>query len=55
MPAVRRLDDHGFLLLLVVVTLAFGWILTPYYGAILWAVVLAVIFAPLNRRLRPRC
>jgi predicted PurR-regulated permease PerM len=54
MPAVRRLDDHGFLLLLVVVTLAFGWILTPYYGAILWAVVLAVIFAPLNRRLQGR-
>jgi predicted PurR-regulated permease PerM len=54
MPAVRRLENQTFLLLLVVVTLAFGWILAPFYGAILWAIVVAVIFAPLNRRLRSR-
>jgi len=51
---VRRLENQSFLLLLVAVTLAFGWILTPFYGAILWAVVVAVIFAPLNRRLQQR-
>ena len=51
---MRRLEDQGFLLLLVAVTLAFGWILVPFYGAILWAVVAAVIFAPLNRRLQAR-
>lgn len=51
---MRRLEDQGFLLLLVAVTLAFGWILTPFYGAILWAVVVAVIFAPLDRRLQAR-
>jgi predicted PurR-regulated permease PerM len=51
---LRRLESQSFLLLLVAVTLAFGWILAPFYGAILWAVVVAVIFAPLNRRLQAR-
>nr|WP_249135358.1 AI-2E family transporter [Bradyrhizobium sp. AUGA SZCCT0222] len=42
------------MLLLVAVTLGFGWVLLPFYGAILWAIVVAVIFAPLNRRLQSR-
>ena len=54
MLAVRRLENQSFLLLLVAVTLAFAWILAPFYGAILWAIVVAVIFAPLNRRLQGR-
>jgi predicted PurR-regulated permease PerM len=44
-------EDHAFLLLIVVVTIAFGWILQPFYGAVLWAIVGALIFAPLYRRL----
>jgi predicted PurR-regulated permease PerM len=36
------------------VTLAFGWILLPFYGALFWAVVLAVLFAPLQRRMALR-
>ena len=51
---MRRLENQSFLLLLVAVTLAFAWILAPFYGAILWAIVVAVIFAPLNRRLQDR-
>jgi predicted PurR-regulated permease PerM len=47
----RSFEDSTFLLLIVIVTLAFGWILQPFYGAILWAIVGAVIFAPLYRRL----
>jgi predicted PurR-regulated permease PerM len=35
--------------LLSAVTLAFAWILQPFYGAVLWAIVVAVIFAPVNR------
>jgi predicted PurR-regulated permease PerM len=54
MPAVRRLENQSFLLLLVAVTVAFAWILAPFYGAILWAIAVAVIFAPLNRRLQRR-
>lgn len=43
-----------FLLLLTTVTLAFAAILWPFTGAIFWAVVLAILFQPLNRRLRLR-
>lgn len=41
-----------FLLTLVVVaTLAFVWLIAPFSGAILWAVIAAVLFEPLNTRL----
>jgi predicted PurR-regulated permease PerM len=49
--AVRRFENQSFLILLLAVTLAFAWILQPFYGAVLWAIVGAVIFAPLNRAL----
>ena len=45
------LEQKVFLALLLVVTIAFGWILLPFYGAVFWAVILAIIFAPLQRRL----
>jgi len=45
------LQQKVFLLLLAVVTIAFVWILTPYSGAVFWGVVLAILFAPLYRRL----
>ena len=48
---MRRIDDQVFRLLLLAVTVAFAWILWPFYGAILWAIVVAVIFAPVHRRL----
>jgi len=46
-----RLEDKFFLVLIVVVSLAFAFILTSFYGAILWGVVIAMMFAPLYRRL----
>ena len=49
-----RLEDKFFLFLIVVVSLAFAWILTSFYGAILWGVVIAMMFAPLYRRLLRR-
>ena len=39
------------MVLLVAVSLAFAWILWPFYGAIFWATVLAILFAPLYWRL----
>jgi predicted PurR-regulated permease PerM len=51
---VRDLEDRTFLLLLVVVSVAFVWILWPLYGAVLWAIIVAVVFAPLCRRLSRR-
>lgn len=45
------LHYRTFLILLVIVSLAFGWLLLPYYGSIFWSAVLAVSFMPLHRRL----
>ena len=45
------LEDRAFLLLLIVSSLAFAWILLPFYGAVLWGVILAIMFTPLYRRL----
>lgn len=45
------LEDRAFLLLVIAVSLAFAWILWPYSGAVLWATVLAIVFAPMYRRL----
>ena len=49
--APPSLEQKAFILLLVVVTLAFGWILLPFYGAVFWGAVLAIVFAPLHRKL----
>jgi predicted PurR-regulated permease PerM len=51
--AIRE-DRRAFLLLLVGVSLAFVWILRPFAGAILWGMTLAIVFAPLQRRILPR-
>ena len=42
--------DKTLVVLVVVVSLAFAWILWPFYGAILWATILATVFAPAHRR-----
>lgn len=44
-------EDRTFVLLLIAVSVAFAWILWPFYGAILWAIVFATVFAPAHRRL----
>jgi len=43
--------NRALLLLLATVPLAFGAILLPLHGAIFWGMVLAILFAPLHRRL----
>ncbi|MCW5221429.1 AI-2E family transporter [Verminephrobacter aporrectodeae subsp. tuberculatae] len=50
----KRLQDKAFLLLLILVTMAFGAILWQFHGAVFWGVVLAILFAPLHRRLLGR-
>ena len=41
------LENIGFASLVVAVTALFGWMLTPYFGAILWGLVAAIVFRPL--------
>lgn len=48
-PALHR---AVFLLLLTAVTAAFCWIIAPFFGAVFWAMVLALMFMPLQRRMR---
>lgn len=47
---MRTSEDRSFLVWLGVITLAFGWLLWPFSGALLWATLLAIIFAPVYRR-----
>lgn len=49
-----NLHNRFFLFLLVVVSIAFGWLLWPFYGAVFWGTILAILFTPLHRRLLPR-
>ena len=51
MAKSSRLEDSSFLLLLVLVSLAFFWVLWPYYGAVFWGSVLAILFNALFLRL----
>ena len=55
LPAAHPADrPWTFSALLVLVTLALGYILLPFYGAILWGVIIALLFAPLHLWLLPR-
>lgn len=47
---MRRIKDPGFLAFVLIVSAAFAWIVQPLFGPILWSVVAALVFAPLNDR-----
>lgn len=48
---VRSLENRSFLYLVLLVTLAFLWTLQGFLLPIFWAIVLAILFAPLHVRL----
>ncbi|WP_334182558.1 AI-2E family transporter [Novosphingobium sp.] len=45
------IEDYGFGVLVILVTAAFAWLLLPYFGAVLWGVVAAILFQPLTAKL----
>ena len=49
---MKKIEDRVFVLLVVTITIAFAWILKPFYGTILWGVVIAILFNPVHLRLR---
>ncbi len=49
-----RFEDGGFLALVLLVSIGFALIVLPFFGAILWALVLAILFGPVNRALLRR-
>lgn len=42
------ITNKPFLALVFLVTLAFGWVLWPLFGAVFWALTLAIVFTPLH-------
>ena len=50
----RALDRNAFLILLAVLTVALAAIIWPFYGAVFWGAVLALLFEPLYRKLAAR-
>ena len=53
-PRSSRLPSLENRVFTLLVALVFAWLLWPLGGAILWAVVLAIVFAPLQRYLTDR-
>lgn len=51
MTTKHLLFFRSFLLLLAIVSVAFIWLIIPFYGAIFWGTILAVLFAPVQRYL----
>lgn len=48
------LERRTFLILLGVITLLFALVLRPFWSAIFWAIVVTVLFSPVQSRLRDR-
>ena len=49
-PAVPPdIEQKSFMLLLLVLTIGFAVVVQPYFGAVLWAAILALLFTPLYR------
>ncbi|MGZ5252380.1 MAG: AI-2E family transporter [Caldimonas sp.] len=52
--ATRKLERAAFYILLGLLTIGLAWVILPFYGAVLWGSVLALLFEPLNRKLIAR-
>jgi len=47
-------SQAAFYIFLISATILFLWILLPFFGAILWAAIIAVLFQPLKKRWEPK-
>jgi predicted PurR-regulated permease PerM len=50
----HTVNQNFFHILLIVVTLALAWVLLPFFGAIFWGAILAILFQPMQRYLAAR-
>ncbi|WP_285259881.1 AI-2E family transporter [Halopseudomonas bauzanensis] len=50
----ENFENKSFILLLALVSVAFIWLLLPFYGAVFWGTILALIFQPMQRRFEAR-
>lgn len=53
-PSGQRPEDRFFLWLVVAVSALLGLLIWPFFGAILWSFVFALLFTPMHRWLRRR-
>lgn len=53
MPSTH-FEDKCFVILLALVSVAFIWLLLPFYSAVFWGTILAIIFRPLQKALEQR-
>ncbi|WP_232495930.1 AI-2E family transporter [Novosphingobium kaempferiae] len=49
-----EIEDIGFAVLVVLISLAAAYLLAPYFGAVLWGVVAAIMFQPMTAKLAAR-
>ena len=47
----HRIEDGFFLAIVILVTIAFALILEPFFAAVLWGVIAAILFWPVNQKL----
>ena len=47
-----RFENGGFVALIVLVTFAMIWLVAPFTGAIVWGVIVGILFRPVYRRIR---
>ena len=52
--ASSYLEHRALLLLLLAASAALGWILLPFFSAILWGFIIALLFTPWYQWLLPR-
>ena len=48
---MRRIEDPAFIVLVAAATLGFAFVLQPFFGPILWSIVIAIVFASAHARL----
>ena len=51
---LAKLEERVFLAMLIIVTLAFGFVLEPFWGCIFWACAITVIFYPVHIKIKRR-
>jgi len=49
-----NMESKTVLFLLVALSVALGWILLPFYGTVMWAAIIAMLFSPMYRWLLSR-
>lgn len=47
----HRIEDGFFLGLVILVSIAFALVLEPFFAAVLWGIIVAILFWPVNRAL----